>query len=178
MRAADPSDHAAFHRAEILAALLNGVFWVIDMPARRTVMGDIAGLARIGPAMTLESITNNGTRMVGPVVGGLLLQVLGLDGTFVLSAGLQASGVMQYLGDRLLRHGPSGEGQLMLLTAAIIAPVGRIAYRGEVLDINAMRAGELTRSLYDEITGLQTGERPDVHGWNRIIALDAAAAAE
>lgn len=63
-------------------------------------------------------------------------------------------------------------------TAAIIAPVGRIAYRGEVLEINDNAAGPLTASLYDEITGLQTGERPDVHGWNRIIPLDAAEAAD
>jgi len=69
-----------------IGALLNGVFWVLDMPARRTMMSDIAGLARVGPAMTLESVTNNGTRMLGPLLGGLLLELLGLEGTFALSA--------------------------------------------------------------------------------------------
>ena len=63
-------------------------------------------------------------------------------------------------------------------TAAIIAPVGRIAYRGETLEINDNAAGPLTASLYDEITGLQTGELQDRHGWNRVIPLGAAEAAE
>jgi len=42
---------------------------------------------------------------------------------FVLSAGLQASGAVQFLGDRLLRHGPSSETGLLLLIALIIVPV-------------------------------------------------------
>jgi branched-chain amino acid aminotransferase len=63
-------------------------------------------------------------------------------------------------------------------TAAIIAPVGRIAYRGEVLEINANAAGPLTRSLYEEITGIQTGEQADTHRWNRLVPAAAAEAAE
>lgn len=63
-------------------------------------------------------------------------------------------------------------------TAAIIAPVGRIAYRGEELDINDNAAGPLTEALYQEITGIQLGETPDRYGWNRLIPLAAAAAAE
>jgi di/tricarboxylate transporter len=42
---------------------------------------------------------------------------------FVLSAGLQASGVVQYVGDRLLRHGPSSETGLLVLTALLVAPI-------------------------------------------------------
>lgn len=42
---------------------------------------------------------------------------------FVISAGLQSSGVVQFLGDRLLRHGPTGEVSLLMLAGLIIAPV-------------------------------------------------------
>lgn len=59
-------------------------------------------------------------------------------------------------------------------TAAIIAPVGGIAYRGEHLVINNSEAGEVTCRLYDELTGIQLGERPDRHGWNRLVKVDAA----
>jgi MFS family permease len=97
---------AVWHIA--VGALVNGIFWVVDMPARRTLLVDIAGLARTGQAMTLESITNNGTRMLGPVFGGLLLQVLGLDGTFVLSASLYGLGLVSFVRldvrERHLRH--------------------------------------------------------------------------
>ncbi len=42
---------------------------------------------------------------------------------FVLSAGLQGSGVVQVLGDRLLRHGPSSGSALMLVSGLVVAPV-------------------------------------------------------
>jgi di/tricarboxylate transporter len=42
---------------------------------------------------------------------------------FLLSAGLKASGVVQYLGDRLLQHGPSGQTSLLSLMAVAIAPI-------------------------------------------------------
>jgi hypothetical protein len=32
----------------------------------------------------------------------------------------------------------------------------------------------VTRRLYDEVTGIQLGELPDRHGWNRLISIDAA----
>jgi branched-chain amino acid aminotransferase len=59
-------------------------------------------------------------------------------------------------------------------TAAIIAPVGGISYRGEHLTINENQAGEVTRRLYDEVTGIQTGEVADRHGWNRLVKVDSA----
>ena len=58
-------------------------------------------------------------------------------------------------------------------TAAIIAPVGGISYRGEHSSINNSQAGEVTRRLYDEFTGIQLGEVPDRHGWNRLVTVDA-----
>ncbi len=42
---------------------------------------------------------------------------------FVLSAGLQASGVVQFLGDRLLKDGPARATGLSLLTGLVIGPV-------------------------------------------------------
>jgi MFS family permease len=69
-----------------LASFVGGVFWCTDYPTRRMLLGDIAGTERIGTAMSLDAITNNGTRMLGPLLGGSLLAVLGLDGAFYLGA--------------------------------------------------------------------------------------------
>ena len=52
-----------------LGAFLNGVFWTIDFPARRTLLGEAAGHEQVGVAMSLDSITGNGTRMLGPALG-------------------------------------------------------------------------------------------------------------
>lgn len=62
-------------------------------------------------------------------------------------------------------------------TAAIIAPVGGIAYRGEHLSINDGQAGDVTRRLYDELTGIQLGEIADRHRWNRLVKIDAGESA-
>jgi branched-chain amino acid aminotransferase len=50
-------------------------------------------------------------------------------------------------------------------TAAVISPVGELAYKGERLVINEGKIGKLTRKLYDAIVGIQYGTAPDPHGW-------------
>jgi branched-chain amino acid aminotransferase len=50
-------------------------------------------------------------------------------------------------------------------TAAVISPVGELAYKGERLVINDGRIGQLTQKLYDAIVGIQYGTAPDPHGW-------------
>jgi branched-chain amino acid aminotransferase len=56
-------------------------------------------------------------------------------------------------------------------TAAVISPVGELAYRGERVVIDAGRIGELTQRLYDAIVAIQYGTAPDPHGWT--LAIDA-----
>ena len=41
--------------------------------------------------MGLDTISNNGTRMVGPLIGGGLLQVVGVDGAYMLAAAVLRS---------------------------------------------------------------------------------------
>ena len=50
-------------------------------------------------------------------------------------------------------------------TAAVISPVGQICYKEELFTVNDGKVGELSQRLYEEITGIQYGERPDPHGW-------------
>lgn len=50
-------------------------------------------------------------------------------------------------------------------TAAVISPVGELAYKGERLVINGGRIGRLTQKLYDAIVGIQYATAPDPHGW-------------
>jgi branched-chain amino acid aminotransferase len=50
-------------------------------------------------------------------------------------------------------------------TAAVISPVGELAYKGERIVVHGGRIGELTQKLYDTIVGVQYGTAPDTHGW-------------
>lgn len=54
-------------------------------------------------------------------------------------------------------------------TAAIIAPVGAIACKDRKQSIANGEAGEMTRWLYDQITGIQHGDVEDTFNWCRII---------
>ncbi|MCD4754813.1 MAG: branched-chain amino acid aminotransferase [Deltaproteobacteria bacterium] len=54
-------------------------------------------------------------------------------------------------------------------TAAVISPVGALYFKGENYSINGGKTGDLAQKLFDEITGLQYGEREDAYGWMDII---------
>lgn len=55
-------------------------------------------------------------------------------------------------------------------SAAVISPVGELAIGDEKLVIGTGETGPIARSLYDAITGIQRGARPDEHGWLERIA--------
>jgi MFS family permease len=95
-----------------VAAFASGVVWTTDMPLRRRILGDVAGRERLAPAMSLDSATNNATRMLGPLIGGLLYQWLGTGGAFALSTALYGVCVVLTLGvpaaaSFVARAGPS-----------------------------------------------------------------------
>ena len=50
-------------------------------------------------------------------------------------------------------------------TAAVISPVGQITYKDKDYSIAGGRMGDLSQRLYDEITGIQYGKKPDPYGW-------------
>lgn len=50
-------------------------------------------------------------------------------------------------------------------TAAVISPVGLLAFNGESVEVSNGKIGELTQRLYDELTGIQWGSKPDTFGW-------------
>jgi branched-chain amino acid aminotransferase len=54
-------------------------------------------------------------------------------------------------------------------TAAVISPVGEIHYEDQRIIINEGKIGHLSQKLYDEITGIQYGEKADKLGWCYLI---------
>lgn len=50
-------------------------------------------------------------------------------------------------------------------TAVVLTPVGRIFDGDRVIDYHVAEIGPHLKKLYDEMTGIQVGERPDRHGW-------------
>ncbi len=54
-------------------------------------------------------------------------------------------------------------------TAAVISPVGWFGYHGKDYEVNKGQMGEISKMLYDELTGIQNGKYPDKFGWVDII---------
>jgi branched-chain amino acid aminotransferase len=54
-------------------------------------------------------------------------------------------------------------------TAAVISPVGELAYKGRRLVVNQGRIGELAQKLYDTIVAIQYGAASDPHGWTVVV---------
>ncbi|MBI5583593.1 MAG: branched-chain amino acid aminotransferase [Deltaproteobacteria bacterium] len=50
-------------------------------------------------------------------------------------------------------------------TAAVISPVGEIGYQERVIPVADGKTGPLAQRLYDEITGIQYGQKKDPYGW-------------
>lgn len=50
-------------------------------------------------------------------------------------------------------------------TAAVISPIGHLNYKDKDHVVCGNKIGDLTRKLYDELTGLQWGKKPDLFGW-------------
>lgn len=59
--------------------------------------------------------------------------------------------------DQLVEAGAMG-------TAAVISPIGQIQYSDRTIDYGDT-AGPITKALYEELVGIQFGERPAPEGW-------------
>lgn len=91
-----------------LGAFLSGVAWSSEHPVRRVLLSEIAGRERLGAAMALESASNNATRLVGPLLGGLTYELAGLAGAYMIGVALL---LLALVGMATLRpRAPSGAG--------------------------------------------------------------------
>lgn len=54
-------------------------------------------------------------------------------------------------------------------TAAVISPIGELRYGDRVMTINNGKIGEISKKLYDNLTGVQWGKLPDTMGWTVVV---------
>ena len=68
-----------------MGVFVSGMFWVLDYSVRKTLLGAAVNGDSVGHAMSLDTVSNNGTRMLGPILGGMFLQWVGLTGVYVFA---------------------------------------------------------------------------------------------
>ena len=81
-----------------LGNLLAGLMWTTEMPTRRRMVGEVAGPHRVVAAVGLDSVTNAATRMIGPLLGGIAFQWLGMKGAYTMTALVQFAGAFVLTG--------------------------------------------------------------------------------
>jgi MFS family permease len=81
-----------------LGNLVSGIMWSTEMSTRRRMVGEVAGPHRIVNAIALDSVTSAATRAVGPLLGGMAFEWLGMKGAYTVTALVQFAGAFAIAG--------------------------------------------------------------------------------
>ncbi len=65
-----------------LAVALQGVVKALEDPARRTAILDLVGAERLVNAMSLDVVTNTLGKMLGPLIGGVMIEHIGFPAAY------------------------------------------------------------------------------------------------
>jgi len=75
------SGHGAYWQI-VVSSLWLGASWGIDWPSRRALIADMVGPERVLQAVVLDNMTQNASRVAGPLIAGYLLYAYGGAGAF------------------------------------------------------------------------------------------------
>ena len=113
-----------------------------------------------------------GDEVITPPLGGTILAGVTRDSALALlrSWGVRVS-ERQITIDEVVAAADNGTLREVWATgtAAVISPVGELAYQGRRLVVNGGRIGDLAQKLYDTIVAIQYGAAPDPHGWTVVV---------
>ncbi|HUP35360.1 MAG TPA: MFS transporter [Candidatus Limnocylindria bacterium] len=98
---------------------LFGVLWAIDFPARRTALYALVGPRRVAGAVSLETVSMQVAKMIGPVLAGVGLARFGPAPCYAAVAALYALGLLIFIGLPARIGGPSGRD-----TASVVSSLG------------------------------------------------------
>ena len=65
-------------------AFINGITWVVDLAVRRRVLAENIKKNLLSSSLAMETLSNNATRLIGPLCAGSLYALVGLSGIFCL----------------------------------------------------------------------------------------------
>jgi MFS family permease len=96
--------------ALVAIEVILGIAWVLDFPSRRTVLFVVAGRERLTTAISLETMSMQAAKMVGPLLGGLLLARMGPAACYLAFAAISVGAftATRRLGRRISLPGTPG----------------------------------------------------------------------
>ncbi len=152
-----------------LGMFISGIYGTLEFPVRRAMLGIIAGtkagITGSGVALTLDSGTNHCMRLIGPVLGGLVLTEFGLPGVYVLGTVLFGSGFILVWGANY--HAPHHD-------AAVPRILGQIGEGLRYIRTNRKIMGTLFITCVMNVCGFPYGAMVPVIG-DQVLGRDAVA---
>lgn len=97
-----------------------GLVWALDFPARRTALHALLGASRVAQAVSLETVSMQIAKMLGPLAAGLCLARWGPAASFAAMAAVYAAGLLSAAGLGARLGGP-GEGAAASVAARLRA---------------------------------------------------------
>ncbi|MCI0345333.1 MAG: MFS transporter, partial [Chloroflexi bacterium] len=70
----------------VILALVAGAANAVEMPARQSLVVELAGRERLANAIALNSLLFNGARVIGPAIAGLIVALFGAGWAFAVNA--------------------------------------------------------------------------------------------
>lgn len=81
-----------------LGGAVAGTFWATEMAVRRRMIAETMLPPHVGQAIALDSLTGSFSRMLGPLLGGVSFEILGVAGAYLISAILHFSAALAVVG--------------------------------------------------------------------------------
>lgn len=69
-------------------ALIGGMLWATDFPVRRAMIADSLPPDRLSAAFGVDMASGNFARVFGPLVGGVFIQVIGMQGVYFFGSAM------------------------------------------------------------------------------------------
>jgi MFS family permease len=95
----------------LLVAFILGCGTILDMPSRRSLIYDLVGPQQVVSAMSLETVNNTVGKFLGPLIGGLMLEMTGFTGVYLLLMVIYLLALGLILQVRINLPGPAGSAQ-------------------------------------------------------------------
>jgi MFS family permease len=71
-----------------VSSFVSGMVWSTEMATRRRMVGESVEGSLISRALALDTMSNSAARLVGPIAAGIVYQLYGIAGSYILSAGV------------------------------------------------------------------------------------------
>ena len=85
-----------------------GAMWALDFPARRTALYTVLGASRVAQAVSLETVSMQIAKMLGPLAAGVCLARLGPAASYLIMALVYSAGLLASSGLVGRLGGPGG----------------------------------------------------------------------